>query len=125
MPHAVSRRPVARRIISLGLFIGLTSLLALPTGLLGLLQPIAHAATTFTVNSTGDGADSNVGDGVCNDGAGNCTLRAAIQQANATPGTDTINFQIGSGAQTITLTTDLPIITDSVVIDGTTQPGFA
>src|SRR2546423_9830355 len=94
MPHAVSRRPIARRIISLGLFIGLTSLLALPTGLLSLLQPTAHAATTFTVNSTGDGADSNVGDGLCNDGAGNCTLRAAIQQTNATPGTETITFYV-------------------------------
>jgi CSLREA domain-containing protein len=43
----------------------------------------------FTVNSTGDAADINVSDGVCNTGnlvAGQpeCTLRAAIAQANAT-----------------------------------------
>ena len=43
----------------------------------------------FTVNSTGDAADINVADGVCNTGnlvAGQpeCTLRAAIAQANAT-----------------------------------------
>ena len=41
------------------------------------------AATTFTVDSTGDGGDSDTADGVCDDGLGNCTLRAAIEQANA------------------------------------------
>jgi CSLREA domain-containing protein len=101
--------------------LGLTQL---PHGFLGSLQTTAHAASTFTVNSTGDGADSNTGDGVCNDGAGNCTLRAAIQQANATSGADTIAFQIpGSGVRTIAPATALPTVTDLTVIDGYTQPG--
>jgi CSLREA domain-containing protein len=100
-------------------------LIVLPTGLVGFLQPTAYAATTFIVNSTGDASDSNMGDGVCNDGVGNCTLRAALQEANSSTGTDTINFAIGSGVQTITLQSDLPTITDPVVIDGTTQPGFS
>jgi Calx-beta domain/Domain of unknown function (DUF4214) len=91
----------------------------------GLLQPTAVAATTFTVNSVSDGADSNTADGVCNDGSGNCTLRAALEQANATAGTDTINFSIGTGVKTIIVPSDLPLITDAVIIDGTTQPGFA
>ena len=81
-------------------------------------------AETFTVNSTGDSADSNTGDGICDDGAGNCTLRAAMDQANATPGADTIEFSIDSGVQTITPLSPLPIIGDPVTIDGTTQPGF-
>jgi CSLREA domain-containing protein len=109
---------------------GLTALLALSftaaaaVGLHGRLTTTASASTTFVVNSTGDGADSNPGDGVCNDGSGNCTLRAAIQQANATSGTDTINFQIpGSGVRTIAPVTGLPAVTDPVVIDGYTQPG--
>ena len=39
---------------------------------------------TFTVYSTGDGADSTTtSDCACDDSNGNCTLRAAIQQANA------------------------------------------
>ncbi|MFY9608130.1 MAG: HYR domain-containing protein, partial [Blastocatellia bacterium] len=53
------------------------------------------------------------------------SLRAAIDQANTNAGLDTINFQIGTGPQTITPTSPLPQITDAVTIDGTTQPGFA
>ncbi len=58
-------------------------------------------------------------------GAG--SLRAAIAQVNADtqPGTDTINFAIGTGAQSIALQSALPNLTHSVVIDGTSQPGFA
>jgi len=86
--------------------------------------PVAFAAT-FVVNSTGDSADSNTADGVCDDGTGACTLRAAIQQANASAGPDTINFSIGSGVQTITPLSLLPTVGGPVTIDGTTQPGFA
>ena len=66
-------------------------------------QP-AHASTTFTVNSTGDDGDQSPLDNVCDASqeGGECTLRAAIQQANATSGADTINFNIpGTGVQTI------------------------
>jgi titin len=53
------------------------------------------------------------------------SLQQAILDANATSGLDTIVFQIsGSGVRTIILTNALPAITDPVVIDGTTQPGF-
>jgi hypothetical protein len=56
-------------------------------------------------------------------GAG--TLRSAIGLANITPGPDTISFNLpGSGVRTISLTTDLPNITDTVTIDGTTQSGY-
>ncbi|HWP45948.1 MAG TPA: FG-GAP-like repeat-containing protein [Candidatus Limnocylindrales bacterium] len=82
-------------------------------------------AATFTVDSTGDGGDSNLTDGICNDGTGKCTLRAAIQQANSTLATDTIQFNIpGIGIQTITPGSALPTITNPVILDGTTQPGF-
>lgn len=62
------------------------------------MQPLAHplaqsSGSTFVVNSTGDAVDSNVGDGLCNAG-GACTLRAAIQEANAVPGKDTIIFRL-------------------------------
>src|SRR6266403_1135868 len=68
------------------------------------LAPTVSAATTFTVNSIGDGADSDLADGVCNDGSGGCTLRAAIQQANNVFGDDTITFSVPPGS-TITLNT--------------------
>jgi CSLREA domain-containing protein len=69
-----------------------------------------HAAT-LTVNSTADTTDVAPGDGVCADGLGNCTLRAAIQEANALAGLDTIEFNIGTGTPTIAPTSALPIIT--------------
>jgi CSLREA domain-containing protein len=81
-------------------------------------------AATFVVNSTADTADNHVGDGVCNTSGGVCTLRAAIQEANATAGLDTITFAIGSGVQTINAGSGF-VVTNPVVIDGTTQPGYA
>ena len=55
------------------------------------------------------------------------TLAWAIVQANDNPGFDTINFDLGSGGrQTINITSNIPLpaITDFVLIDGTSQPGF-
>src|SRR5262249_49899691 len=78
------------------------------------------------VNNNGDGGDANPGDGVCETGAGNgiCTLRAAIQEANAFAGTDTINFAIsGSGLHTIAISTGLPHITQPLTINGYSQCG--
>jgi len=59
-----------------------------------------------------------------NAGAG--SLRQAILDANANAGgTDIITFNIaGTGPHVINLTSALPTITDSVVIDGTTEPDF-
>jgi uncharacterized repeat protein (TIGR01451 family) len=54
------------------------------------------------------------------------SLRQALIDANAAQGLDTITFDIpGSGPHTITLATSLPAVTDPVVIDATTQPGYA
>jgi hypothetical protein len=76
-----------------------------------------------TANFTA-GRQSFVVTNVNNHGTG--SLREAIINANATIGTDTIIFNIpGPGVKTINLITQLPEITDSVVIDGTTQPGYA
>jgi hypothetical protein len=68
-------------------------------------------AITFPVTSTAD--------------SGGGSLRDAITSANATPGLDTIDFAIGTGAQTISPTSVLPTITDPVSIDGTSQPGYS
>jgi hypothetical protein len=76
------------------------------------------------VTSVGNGSHAGGGQ-ICNDGTGACTLRAAIQQANAHAGADKIHFAISpGGAQTIAPSSALPTLTDPVTIDGTTQPGF-
>lgn len=82
---------------------------------------------SFTVNSANDGADANIGNGICETATvGECTLRAAIQEANFTIAADTINFNIGAGGlQTINVGAGgLPQISQPLTIDGTTQPGF-
>ena len=80
--------------------------------------------SVFTVNSIGDEPDASPGDSIAETVAGQCTLRAAIQEANATLGADTIHFAIpGAGPHTIQPTSGLPKITDPVTIDGYTQAG--
>ncbi len=54
----------------------------------------AHAAT-FTINTTADTVDANPGNGVCADSSGNCSLRAAIMEANALAGADTVTLPAG------------------------------
>ena len=66
----------------------------------------ASASTTFVVTETGDLPDASTGDSLCDtdilESGDQCTLRAAIQQADATVGADTINFAIpGTGVHTI------------------------
>jgi len=56
-------------------------------------------------------------------GAG--SLRQAILDANANAGPDNITFNIpGFGPHTINITSALPIITETVVIDGTSEPDY-
>jgi Ca2+-binding RTX toxin-like protein len=69
------------------------------------------APAVFTVTNTNDS------------GAG--SLRQAILDANAAAGPDDIHFNIGTGVATISPTSAFASITDSVSIDGTTQPGYA
>jgi titin len=70
------------------------------------------APAAFTVSNTNDG------------GAG--SLRQAILDANASPGLDTIQFAVpGAGTHTISPLAQLPFVTDPVVLDGATQPGYA
>ena len=78
-------------------------------------------AATFVVDVSTDLADAAPGNGLCEDVNGDCSLRAAIQEANATPAADVISFAIpGAGIPTIT-TPGLPALTAPATIDGTTQ----
>jgi len=83
---------------------------------------------TFVVNSTGDAADAALGNGICADSSGNCTLRAAMQEANRVSGDSRIEFNLaGTAPVTIQLgSSALPNLGNStarVFIDGYTQPG--
>ena len=83
--------------------------------------------STLVVNSTGDAADASGTDGSCRTAAGDCTLRAAIEEANAQSGANAIHFAIpGTGVKTIALKSRLPTIADAsgpTTIDGYTQAG--
>jgi CSLREA domain-containing protein len=57
--------------------------------LLALIGTTARGAT-YSVDSTADEVDAAPGDGACATLAGACTLRAAVQEANASPGADEI-----------------------------------
>ena len=85
--------------------------LVVATWLTALIAFRGGAATLVVTNAN----DSGLG-----------SLRQAILDANATNGLDTVTFKIsGTGVHTITLLAALPLITDSVVIDGTTQSNYA
>src|SRR5215210_730587 len=58
-------------------------------------------AATFVVNTTADTQDAAPGNGVCADGGGACSLRAAITEANALAGADTITVPAGTYTTTI------------------------
>jgi CheY-like chemotaxis protein len=99
--------------------------------------------STFTVDSSNDDGD-DVLDGLCATAAGECSLRAAIEEANNVSGADNIEFGIavtdpgyrdydlantaGSGDSfddddywQISLASDLPAITSEVLIVGSSQ----
>ncbi|MFQ5640961.1 MAG: right-handed parallel beta-helix repeat-containing protein, partial [bacterium] len=84
--------------------------------------------SSIVVNSTGDDPDIDPNDGFCYtgtilpDGSLECTMRAAIMESNARGDNETITFDIPE-TPTIQPASCLPLITDSVLIDGTTQPG--
>lgn len=61
-------------------------------------RPLAFA---FTVNDTSDLIDDDLMDGICHTISNTCTLRAAIMQANALGGTNTINLPQGIYTLTI------------------------
>lgn len=74
--------------------------------------------TAFTVNSTDDTNDSYPGDGICEDINGNCTFRAAIQEANTTSSLNTITFE--STISEIEFSSNLPDIMYPLTVDGGT-----
>lgn len=58
----------------------------------------------LVVNSVADAVDASPGNGICATATGVCTLRAAVQEANALVGSDTILFDSSLNGTPITLT---------------------
>ena len=89
------------------------------TGALHTTVPFSESAeqawpgllATFPVTNTND--------------SGPGSFRQAILSANMGGGYDTITFSIGTGVQTIEPLSPLPTITNPVIIEATTQPGFS
>jgi hypothetical protein len=88
---------------------------------LTLLCSMSLFASTYSVNDLGDASDQTAGDDVCATAGAVCTLRAAIEEANAHAGADVIIFGV---AGTITPGTLLPAMTQQAAIDGTIAPGY-
>lgn len=83
----------------------------------------------FIVNSSGDTVDANVGNGVCADSSGQCTLRAAVMEANASAGPHTISVAYafielftGSVGNNFDSSGDLDIASNITITGTATQP---
>ncbi len=86
-----------------------------------LLEP-RQLMSTFTVNTTGDLSSGG--------SPGSVSLRMAINESDATPATasnpNLIKFDISSTAalETISPKSALPVLTQPVILDGTSEPGY-
>lgn len=126
-PITLGRRTPART--RLGLWLGAVLACAATPAL----------AVTLTVNSTGDANDAAAGDGSCFTGffvevspglfGPECTLRAAIEEANALAGADTIEFadSLPKVANVVEIfpASPLPAIASTILVDGYSADGYA
>ena len=63
----------------------------------------AQAALTFTVNTTADVHDAHPGDGKCAGSDGRCTLRAALEEADAAASGSTVRITVPAGTYALSL----------------------
>jgi CSLREA domain-containing protein len=80
-------------------------------------RTVAAAGLTLTVNSTADAPDAHPGDGVCASNGGQCTLRAATQEADAQPAGSSISIIVPAGTYTLTLGT-LQLTANRITLSG-------
>jgi CSLREA domain-containing protein len=86
-------------------------------------SPSVEAALVFLVDAPTDAEDANPGDGACLTLGGDCTLRAAVQEANATAGLDTVSLPAGTFTLSLggvdedaSMTGDIDIVDDLTVV---------
>jgi hypothetical protein len=81
---------------------------------------------TFTIDSSADDSDANVGDGTCATSNGTCTLRAAIEEANSDATRDKVDFSsipTTNGFATISANSELSA-DEEINIAGNTAPNY-
>ena len=76
-------------------------MLALMVNIVLIAFSMSAGAATFLVDTTADTQDAAPGNGVCADSTGACSLRAAITEANALAGPDTITLPAGTYTRTL------------------------
>jgi hypothetical protein len=86
----------------------------LPTSLLLLVLAAPAQGATFTVNTLSDGGDNTSADGLCVTSGGDCTFRAAVEQADAASTPDEI--VLGPGVHS--LTSSVSVSNNDVTIRG-------
>ncbi len=84
------------------------------------IDVVGSPVPRFTVDTVLDGPDQTPGDGVCATPSQSCTLRAAVEEANALPGPDLVSVPSSSspyrlnsaspGSAPITITDDIEIV---------------
>jgi hypothetical protein len=82
--------------------------------------PSSPTAVNLVVNDPGNATDTNLFDGICDTNAApgdQCTLNAAISEANFASGNDTITFSLPSNT-TISLTFPLPELSGNLTMIG-------
>ena len=105
-----------------GLAVGL---LVVASGLVLGSNRAEAAVVTFTVTSTADAPDASPGNGTCATAAAACTLRAAIEEANAGTSLNTYTINIGVAGTLQLGASILPGLLRTITIDGSTAPGYA
>ena len=93
----VAGRPVRVRAHFVGRIAGAAAACAVAAALLvGGAQSASLTTHVFTVDTTADTVDNVTGDGICADSGGHCSLRAAVQEANALGGSSVISLPAGT-----------------------------
>lgn len=93
---------------------------------------VSAPLNSYLVENTGVLPDCNTADNFCSTdlgqgggcGSGGCTLRAALQQAAATPGPDSVTFGLGGTPPFVINDADLTVAAGTT-LDATTQAGYA
>lgn len=127
------------KVLRLLVVLAIALAMALPAVRVAQAAPPGGATTTYWVNDPRDAPDANPGDNICDTGSGAlttgrlpCTLRAAIQEANASAGAQIVAFEFCgedfasngdvAGSYRISPTTPLPALTDGLTyFNGYTQ----
>lgn len=102
-------KPAARPSPALLVLLVALPLLALPAG--------TASAATYTIDVGTDTHDVSPGNGTCADATGHCSLRAAIEEGNASAGDHVINFTPGI-VVTVGAFGSLPSLNAKYVVNG-------